>query len=395
MSFIFVNKSVLMCRISDHRCLGCFHGLSRCYVLNCQFIKAMYSSSRQVLLNLLWPNDAIWRQRSRSTLVQVMACCLTVPSHFLNQCLLIIKGVLWYSPESKLTRSAPGLLFGDNTYKITATPSETKNYTRCALSWHHLHFRIRVATLAASVKQPTGQTWRIEVNKSHESNTNVNITQPMQGKAKHLHITCIIAFKIHLHYDIKTTRLHKHLFITFHYNDVIMGAIASQIITLTIVFSIDYSDAGQRKHQSSASLAIVRWIHRGPVNSPHKWPVTRKMFPFDDVIMSLVCWIQWQSSSDRNWEINFCWQQISHLDTIRILIWRKSIIMMDMSTGVLNIGKEEDGKRCVLKHLWMFRFPVANKGSYWLKKEMLEFNAMYTSPNIKKCFECALLETYN
>ena len=42
----------------------------------------------------------------------------------------------------------------------------------------------------------------------------------------------------------------------------------------------------QRKHQSSASLAFVRGIHRVPVNSPHKWPVTRKMFPFDDVIMS-------------------------------------------------------------------------------------------------------------
>ena len=42
----------------------------------------------------------------------------------------------------------------------------------------------------------------------------------------------------------------------------------------------------QRKHQSSASLAFVRWIHRGLVISPHKWPVTRKMFPFDDVIMS-------------------------------------------------------------------------------------------------------------
>ena len=37
--------------------------------------------------------------------------------------------------------------------------------------------------------------------------------------------------------------------------------------------------------QSSASLAFVRGIHRGPVNSPHKWPVTRKMFPFDDVTM--------------------------------------------------------------------------------------------------------------
>ena len=70
-----------------------------------------------------------------------------------------------------------------------------------------------------------------------------------------------------------------------HYNDVIMGAIASQITSFTIVFSTVYSDADQRKHQSSAPLAFVRGIRRGPVNSPHKWPVTRKMFPFDDVIM--------------------------------------------------------------------------------------------------------------
>ena len=70
-----------------------------------------------------------------------------------------------------------------------------------------------------------------------------------------------------------------------HYNDVIMNEIASQITSLTIVYSIVYSDADQRKHQSSASLAFVWGIHREPVNSPHKWPVTRKMFPFDDVIM--------------------------------------------------------------------------------------------------------------
>ena len=57
-----------------------------------------------------------------------------------------------------------------------------------------------------------------------------------------------------------------------------MGAIASQITSLTIVCSIVYSDADQRKHQSSASLAFVRGIHRSPVNSPHKWPVTRKCF---------------------------------------------------------------------------------------------------------------------
>ena len=64
-----------------------------------------------------------------------------------------------------------------------------------------------------------------------------------------------------------------------HYNDVIISSLA-------IVYSTVYSAADHRKHQSSASLAFVRGIHRWPVNSPHKGPVTRKMFPFDDVIMA-------------------------------------------------------------------------------------------------------------
>ena len=67
------------------------------------------------------------------------------------------------------------------------------------------------------------------------------------------------------------------------YSDVKMGAITSQITSLTIVYSTVYSGADQRKPQSSAPLAFV--IHRWPVNSPHKWPVTRKLFPFDDVII--------------------------------------------------------------------------------------------------------------
>ena len=70
-----------------------------------------------------------------------------------------------------------------------------------------------------------------------------------------------------------------------HYNDVIMGSMASQITSLTIVYSAVYSGADQRKHQISASLAFVRGIQRGPVNSPQKWPVTQKMFPFDDIII--------------------------------------------------------------------------------------------------------------
>ena len=70
-----------------------------------------------------------------------------------------------------------------------------------------------------------------------------------------------------------------------HYNDVILGAIASQITSIMTDYSTVYSGADQIKHQSSASLAFVRGIHRWPVNSPHKWPVTRKMFPFDDIIV--------------------------------------------------------------------------------------------------------------
>ena len=53
--------------------------------------------SQEVLINPLWPSDAIWRHRSGSTLAQVMACCLMAPSHYLNQCWLIISEVQWHS----------------------------------------------------------------------------------------------------------------------------------------------------------------------------------------------------------------------------------------------------------------------------------------------------------
>ena len=67
-----------------------------------------------------------------------------------------------------------------------------------------------------------------------------------------------------------------------HYSGVIMSVMAFQNTSLTIVYSGVYSAADQ---QSSASLDFVRGIHRWPANSPHKGPVTRKMFPFDDVII--------------------------------------------------------------------------------------------------------------
>ena len=102
-----------------------------------------------------------------------------------------------------------------------------------------------------------------------------------------------------------------------HYNDVKMSTIASQITSLTTVYSTVYSGADQIKHQSSASLTFVWGIHRGPVNSPHKGPVKRKMFPFDDVIMILSAALSVSGGSDyasisvSQW--NCFWQKIQHL----------------------------------------------------------------------------------
>ena len=84
-----------------------------------------------------------------------------------------------------------------------------------------------------------------------------------------------------------------------------MGTIASQITSLTTVYSTVYSDADQRKHQSSASLAFVRGIHRGPVNSPHKWSVMR-----DDVIMCNTYMYMPHSASN----IARHWQMASQID---------------------------------------------------------------------------------
>ena len=68
-----------------------------------------------------------------------------------------------------------------------------------------------------------------------------------------------------------------------HYNDVIMRAMASQITNLTIVHSTVY--AGADKKPKLRVSGLCAGIHRWPVNSPHKLPVTREMFPFDDVFV--------------------------------------------------------------------------------------------------------------
>ena len=72
------------------------------------------------------------------------------------------------------------------------------------------------------------------------------------------------------------------------YSDVIMSAMASQITSVSIAWSTVCLGVDQRKHQSSTSLAFARGIHGWSVVSHHEGPVTRRMFPFDDVIMQWV-----------------------------------------------------------------------------------------------------------
>ena len=87
--------------------------------------KYMHQQTKASMVNSLWPSDAIWRHRSGSTLAQVMAWWLTAPSHYLNQCWLIMNGVLWYSPYNNFTGSARDINswyeFENYNFEITAT----------------------------------------------------------------------------------------------------------------------------------------------------------------------------------------------------------------------------------------------------------------------------------
>ena len=127
----------------------------------------------------------------------------------------------------------------------------------------------------------------------------------------------------------------------FHYDDVIMTMLASQITSLTVVYSIVYSGVNQRKHQSSASLAFVREIHRGPMNFPHKWPVTRKMFPFDDVIMFISIFrelfiMRVAEACQPTTGYPHCpGQRLKRLGWVIMCKWADAFVLLTCETGIL------------------------------------------------------------
>ena len=167
-----------------------------------------------------------------------------------------------------------------------------------------------------------------------------------------------------------------------------MTILASRITSLTVVYSIVYSGVNQRKHQSSASLAFVREIHRGPVNFPHKWPVTRKMFQFDDVIMH-----PWRWTS--RWVTRSCIPQ-SH-----ILDWHADV-QLGVATHKVTfwMDKQLDNMGCV---------PQVAPHTYWMDgltmdtwvephknvgciSQILQDNTLYESYSLLSEHYCLLIK---
>ena len=144
-------------------------------------------------------------------------------------------------------------------------------------------------TLRDKMKESRPYPWKTESIKIWKKNTiwNVKIIKVVNSQSfdiddaftdiNYMCCNCMQFF-------ISSTK-HNHGWTISHYSDVIMGAKASQITGVSSIYATVCPGADQRKHQSPASLTFVRGIHRWAVNSPHKGPVTRKMFPFDGVIM--------------------------------------------------------------------------------------------------------------
>ena len=167
-----------------------------------------------------------------------------------------------------------------------------------------------------------------------------------------------------------------------------MGPIASQITSLTIVYSNLYSDADQRKHQSSVSLAFVWGIHQGLVNSPHKWPVTRKMFQFDDVIMFL----DGHYRRQQTWYYMVCLKYICHhcqrfmrvgwlilidivshnsliLDDINNVMFELSLIRAKGINSHIYISCGNASHKCVTENI-IFTWDALT-GDRWVKRAMI------------------------
>ena len=134
-----------------------------------------------------------------------------------------------------------------------------------------------------------------------------------------------------------------------HYSDVMMSAMGSQITGVSIVCSTVCSGAYQRTHQSSASLAFYEG---NPPDSPHKGPVTRKMFLFDNVIMQ---------------RFGNC---VKHSTCIIVSRPYPQTMTMDYNPFLFNLSWKSGIKR-------EFQFKYENKVTRYLTQQNIKLRALF------------------
>ena len=172
-----------------------------------------------------------------------------------------------------------------------------------------------------------------------------------------------------------------------------MGTMMYQITSLTIVYSIAYSGADHRKHQSSASLAFVQGIHRWPVNSLHKGPVMRKMFPFDDIIMS--CEYHRRNQLTQTLHLHFRFLMISFIEFrasfMFEIIFRENTITLlnqNQNMGLLWLNK----KTCCLIYRWSL---ISIRGAEFTDTFLMAFPCYESiSDSIMKLLQSMLTQIY-
>ena len=111
------------------------------------------------LINSLWPHDAVYQHESRSILAQVMACCLMAPSHYLNQCWLIISTIHWQSSEGHFTRDTPAI----NHFRLKITDLKFQSNLPVVNEWNE---SVRIWVLQFSL-----HSFAFQLNHEHGQNT--------------------------------------------------------------------------------------------------------------------------------------------------------------------------------------------------------------------------------
>ena len=134
MSYIEINKAVSQWLLTFNLCVSVTWPLTCAFHIPCTHTPEIIDMHRGVC-----DNDATWWHKSRSTLTQVMACCLTAPSHYLNQCWLIISEVQWHSSQGTfIIDTSPSCVtccWPEQTVEQTVELEAIQDST--TFMWHH------------------------------------------------------------------------------------------------------------------------------------------------------------------------------------------------------------------------------------------------------------------